>query len=155
MRRKYVALTTCVLVAVIATGLFLSTQYNKYYGYTKDFDNISTALAFSQINYNGQYYRVYEDEDEYLVLVKNNTTPYRAKKSSGISIDQAQSVLSEKKIPSDDIRLEPLSTLVGNARVDSLNGYLYWVSTSVNSTKNRIIYIDFYTGEINESISIY
>lgn len=155
MRRKTIATNLFLLVICTATVLFIYFQYNKYYGYTKEFDKISAALEFSQISYNGQYYRGYEDEDEYLVLVKNNSTPYRVKKSSGISMDQAQRVVSEKKIPSDEIRLEPLSLLVGNERKDSLKGYLYWVSTSVNSTKNRIIYIDFYTGEINEGISIY
>ncbi len=152
---KYIAVFTCAAVAIIVTGLFLYTQYNKYYGYTKEFEKISSTLEFSQILNNGSSYRVYEDDDEYLVLVKNNATPYRVNKSSGISMDQAQSILSERKIPSDEIRLEPLSMIVGNERIDSLKGYLYWVSTSVNSTKNRIIYIDFYTGDINEGISIY
>ncbi len=153
--KKYKIIFYIILIAIaVFIPRFLRSQYDMYYGYTEAFTKMSEENGFSELVSWGEYYRVFEKDDTYLVLVKNNTNPYLIKKSSGVTKEEVKKMLANQGIPSEEIVLKPDALLVGNSRKKSLEGYLYWFSSTVNSTENRMVFIDFYTGEIEDGVGV-
>lgn len=141
--KKLVKSLWLIIILFFSIGIifYLYGIYNEYYGYIGDFKKAALDQGYSDIVNQGEYYRVYQDRLHYLVLVKGNSNKYIVKKSEGLSlVDLTKYGVMESSSVSN-VSLEPSTLLVGNTRVKSLNGYLYW---RFANEEGEAIYVDYF-----------